>query len=183
MNTKTIRTFMEKYNADMMESIDMFASERGIQLTNPSFKGIDIDQSFQEFTNFLTEYATNLSKNDVSKKMTIEGIKNNFNQATNHSFAEKVDVHYKDMPSIITSYLEHMDDVETNLAEAKSVLLEHCVSPEYIGVLDELWENYNEHLTPLFYEMVDHTIMSSGYYTKQRLFHGAPSNDKKIVFV
>lgn len=183
MKTENVQSFMEKYDAEMMYYVNNFASERGVQLTGLSFKGINVDESFNEFTSFLKEYCTNLSKNGVPKNFTIDAVKENFNKATEHSFAEKVNVKYMDMPSIITSYLEHTTNIEKDLSHAKYVLMEHSIAPEYVGILDDLWECYNEKLSKNFYEMVDHTIACSGYHTNKQLFGKKSSSNENVVFV
>ena len=110
-------------------------------------------------------------------------MKENFNKATEHSFAEKVDVKYMDMPSIITSYLEHTTNIEKELSHAKYVLMEHSIAPAYVGILDDLWECYNEKLSKNFYEMVDHTVACSGYHTNKQLFGKKSSSNENVVFV
>ena len=183
MKTENVQSFMEKYDAEMMHYVNNFASERGVQLNGLSFKGININESFNEFRSFLKEYCTNLSKHGVPENFTVEKVQNKFNDATEHSFSEKVDVKYMDIPSIITSYLENMTGVEKDLDLAKSVLMEHSIAPSYVGILDDLWECYNEKLSKNFYEMVDHTIACSGYHTDKKLFGEKSSADEKVVFV
>ena len=165
MKTENVQSFMEKYDAEMMHYVNNFASERGVQLNGLSFKGINVNESFNEFTSFLKEYCTNLSKNGVPKNFTVDDVKKNFNKATEHSFAE------------------HTTNIENELSHAKYVLMEHSIAPEYVGILDDLWECYNEKLSKNFYEMVDHTIACSGYHTNKQLFGKKSSSNENVVFV
>lgn len=176
-----IQVFSEKYDREAMQYIDEISRERGLVLTRSKLKAFNINESFNDFSQYLKEYAEYKVKNknneQASPQDTIRESVRNFIKT--QMFKES-DLLYSDIPQFIESYINGIETLREAVDSAKDIMMEGDIDYDAIADVNDFTDNFMDSLHESFDPLMDKILMASGYVTSKVLMNPKKSAKKPI---
>lgn len=175
-----VTRFMESYNEEMMSDIDRLSRETGLVAHHYKMPAVNLQESFDQFTQYLEGYAKykteNMSNPKASPQEKIRETTSRFCE----SLFKPLDLKYSDIPGFIASYLEGTQKLTSKVDELKSVMTEAGVDPSDIGDVNDFCDQFMEKADGVFYPLMEKFVRASGYTTRHALKRGAPKKETPV---
>ena len=184
-----IKSFFEKYDREAIQSIDALSKDFTLNHASKEltrFKAVNINEGFDIFDNYLKGYASHMIKSAgspdaLSVKEIREAVDKFF---TNKNLFEPMEIGYKELPNLITGYVEGVDRIIKTIDEIKSDMTDAGVAVESVAEVNEISDRFVEKLNEAFYPLVESSLWASGYNAKKKLASAsARPKPSKVVFV
>lgn len=175
-----IKEFTEKYNREMIESIDSLSNRTGYKENKLTMPVVNLTEATHNFDVFMRGYADYKKKHIGDTSLSNEEIFENTN-----AFINKPDMFTEDkvlivnLPGYIQSYLESVDTISKTADDIKSDMTESGVDMESIGAVNGFVDSFVERMQEQFYPVMDRILWASGYNARQRLSKAGTSTAAK----
>lgn len=183
-----LKEFTEKYNADMMSSIDKMSNELAYEANGYTFPLFNLKESVDSFIQFLEGYGKfhidNNGKLPVSQEHILEQTEK-FISDEKTMFIETA-VKYKEIPEFITEYVNSIRKINDATNKVKSNMIIEGIDNKYIGDTNIIVESFTEKLQDKFYPVMEKMLWASGYTSSQRLANAgksAKTTETRPVFI
>lgn len=182
-----IKNFSEKYNRDMITSIDHISKDRALNLKGATINLHNMAESVNSFVMFLEGYSgyliTNIGKPEISPH---EVIKENFNAfiKSDENFKE-ASVKYSDLPAYVQSYVEGINKILESVDKVKREMSEAEIYTEAIADVNDFVDSFMDRMDESFSSDMDQMLWASGYNSAMRLFKNRSPKKKEnaVVFI
>ena len=161
-------SFCEKYDGEAIESITIMSND--ISLTHHKFDGMKLNESAAMFVKALRGYVDLCCEHVTDEESTQPA---DFITECNTYIATKLfseeKIPYQHASSMVSSYLEHIHELESTEDELKTKMLEAGTPGEQVGGLTDMVEVYLSQLDEKMESVMDGLLWASGYRSKERL--------------
>lgn len=179
-----LQEFTERYDREAMESIEEISKDFGLNIHKSSLNLFNLQESFDQFTKYITSYAKYVVENvNNPKASSRESISFSVNKFINEQLFKEANIEYSDLPSFIESYVNGINNLNLAITEAKDIIND-CdeVDPIYAGDINEYTDMFISRLEESFNPAMDKILWASGYNSKQVL-SGKKKDNSKPVFL
>lgn len=167
---KAIREFTEKYNDEMIMSIDKLSKELGYKENGFTMNAVDIKESTDQFKTFIEGYADYQKKNiDNDKAESLEAIKEQTNKFIDKKLFNETKVPYPELPAFVESYINSINDMQAAMENVKYDMMVTGVNQDAIGLVNEFVDIFTEKMQGRFYPIMENVLWASGYKANERL--------------
>ena len=165
-----LNLFTERYDREAIESIEKISNEYGLNIHKAELDLFNIQESFDQFTKYITAYANYVVENVNNPKASSESISYSVNKFISDQLFKESKVRYSDLPSFIESYVNGINTLNLAITEAKNIILD-CddADNEYAGDINEYVDVFMDHLEESFTPAMNKILWASGYNSKQIL--------------
>lgn len=166
-----IKGFYEKYNRDMIMSIDSVSKDHSLVLTEAKMKLSNIQESFEMFNQYLKGYAGYVVENKNNPKASPQDvIRETVDKFISNELFKESEVKYPDLPKFVQSYVEGINTILETVDTIKSYLTEADVQTESISDVNDFVDKFIDRLNESFDSDMNKILWASGYNSSQRIF-------------
>lgn len=175
-----IQNFLEKYDAESMDSIDRVSGELGLRASGSTIPVFNIKESFDRFDEYLRGYGQYKIENIENPKASPqETIRENVASFINNHIFECAEIQYPKLPEFVQTYLEGISSLLETIDGVKHDMMVEGVDMEAVGDVNDFTDHFMDKLQEHFDPAMDRILWASGYNAHQRMMH--PSNEDKEV--
>lgn len=184
---KSLKEFTERYNKEMLESIDAMSKELGYRVNNYNMVATNMSESVASFKEFLEDYGKHkIEELTKGATFTQEKIMERTNDFINQELFKEAAVPYSKLPEFVTSYIEGVKAIIETTDKVKRDMTEAGVDAEYVGDINEMVDRFSERMDESFNIVMEKMLWASGYNSRQRLSKAGTAKKKdnqKPVFI
>lgn len=165
-----LKEFTEKYNSEMIESIDDVSKNFGYNISGYKMPVVNINESVNNFKIFMEGYLDYEKKyvgNYPTPHERVVEQTNAFIESAELFKEEKIP--YSEIPNYVKSYVEGIKTLSDMTDKVKEGLMECGTDIEYIGDVNSFVDKFTERMQESFYPVMDQILWASGYNARQRL--------------
>ena len=183
-----VKEFTEKYNREMLESIDELSNRRGYKENKLTMPVVNLTEATHKFDIFMRGYADYKKKHIDGDSLSNDQIFENTNTFINDPgmFTEDA-IMITNLPGYIKTYFESVNTIGSMADEIKNDMTESGVDLESVGAVNGFVDSFMERMQGKFYPVMDQILWASGYNARQRLSKAgtstAATNNSKPVFI
>lgn len=165
-----LKEFTERYDREMIESIDDLSKNFGYNINKYTIPVVNINESVNKFKTFMEGYLDFEQKNvdnyPVDHKTVVEQT-NNFINSDELFNEEKL--LYSELPEYVKSYVEAIKTVSDLTDSVKLGLMECGSDSDHVADVNSFVDAFTERMQTKFYPVMDQILWASGYNARQRL--------------
>jgi len=166
---RVLRDFLENYPDEAINSIVKLANDRS--LTWHKFKGIELTESVQKYTDFIkgyAEYRIDEIKDPKMDKIINEAVREKGNVILSDLFPENA-VRYPEASQLVENTLQHISELPDLITSLQSGMMEAGVDQESVGMISELANQYSAYFQERVDSVMDTLLWASGYHASKIL--------------
>ena len=163
-----IKEFTEKYNQDMMQSIDDLSNNFGLNANRKTISVVNMKESVELFKEYLDGYKDYYISNP-EQKLSKEDVIDRTKKFVENGCFESVDIFYKEIPTFVSSYIEGINSLSEMTNNVKRVMTEANIDSEIIGDVNDIVDTFTESMQNNFYTIIEKMLWASGYNASQHL--------------
>jgi len=176
--------FTEKYDREFMEYVEDCASNIGIKYHKIGFDGFDIVRAIDQYKTFIENYSNYKISHINDDKATEQDI---IVERVNNDIEEKLfvkdKIQYAKATSIIESYLQGLQDIDSTEESCKKKMFEAGVDHESIGDLTSFTQKFITKLNTIMESTMETFGKGSGYYSNKILLNPNTPKKQEEVFL
>lgn len=175
-----IKAFSERYNRDMITSIDTISREKGLVLNGATMKLSNLKESFEMFNEYLKGYAWYMVENKENPNASPqEVIRETVDKFISDELFKESNVKYTDLPQFVQSYVEGVNTILETIDSIKSSMSDAEVVTEAVSDVNDFIDSFMTRLDESFTNDMDRILWASGYNSAQKLF-GKHKKEKHV---
>lgn len=175
-----IKAFSERYNRDMITSIDTISREKGLVLNGATMKLSNLKESFEMFNEYLKGYAGYMVENKENPNASPhEVIRETVDKFISDELFKESNVKYTDLPQFVQSYVEGVNTILETIDSIKSFMSDAEVVTEAVSDVNDFVDSFMTRLDESFTNDMDRILWASGYNSAQKLF-GKHKKEKHV---
>ena len=165
-----IKEFTEKYDHEMIESIDGLTRELGYSANGYTMPVFAIKESVDAFVTFMEGYADyKIKHSDDKDAISQEKILEQTSEFIDKQcFAEKT-ITYPEVSSYVKEYIDSIKILSDTTNKVKAQMMDESVDPEYVGDVNSMIDEFTEKMQSKFYPVMEKMLWASGYNARRRL--------------
>lgn len=184
---KSLKEFTERYNKEMLESVDAMSKELGYRVNNYKMVATNINESVGDFKTFLEGYADyKIKELKEGTQLTQEKIMEQTKDFIDQTLFKEAAVPYPELPNFIRSYTEGIKTIIDTTNNVKRLMTEAGVDATYVGDVNTMVDQFSEKMDNQFHAVMEKVLWASGYNSRQRLSKAETAKRKdnqKPVFI
>lgn len=160
--------FCEKYDGSAIESITALSND--ISLSDHKFNGIAFSENALMFLKAITGYADRCCEHvDDEEDLQCKTFISECHTFVEEKMFQDEMIPYQKASGLVTSYLEHLMDLETAETNLTEKMISANVPGEQVGGINEMVNDYLDQLGKKIEPVMERLLMASGYRSQQRL--------------
>lgn len=165
-----IKEFVESYDSEMLESIDIMSKELRYSANRCKFPVFNLNESVSAFVIFLEGYGDYKIKhlNDENKIGRDEIMENTKKFIESECFKE-AGILYPEIPNFIKSYTDAIKTLSETTDKVKSAMTSNEVDYESVGDVNEMVDCFTEKMQEKFHPIMEKMLWASGYNARRKL--------------
>lgn len=162
-----LKDFQSRYTREMIKSITEYCEDQYLKDTNLS---TTCDKEYYEqFIGFINDYKNYKIENIHNEKAkSNEALMSGYNKTISDFYTKDINIKYKNIPSLISNFIEHMSILENTIVDTYNVLLENGVDNESVGNTTIYSEIFIEKYYNNIKSLMDSLLKKSGYFIKTK---------------
>ena len=176
-----IKTFMEKYNREAIQSIDEVSKDYALNISDSKIKAFNLNESFNIFNQYIRGYANYKIENvNNPNASTRDTIKESVEKFVNTQIFKETYLKYSELPSLITDYTNGINLLIETVDQIKSDMIDADINQEDIGDINEFTDLFIDKLHESFYPTMTRILWASGYKSKNKLYNKDSNSTPKV---
>ena len=176
-----IKEFTEKYDQEMLESIDRVSKELGYEVNGYTVPAFNLNEAVTSFVSFLEGYGDYKVKNINNEKAeSQEKILEQTENFIKEGCFKEAAIKYPDIPDFIKGYVESIKILLDTTDKVKSYMSEADVNPTYVGDVNQMVDQFTEAMQDRFYPVMEKMLWASGYNARRALAKSGKAPEKKV---
>lgn len=167
-----IDDFFNKYNKNMIESIDNMSTDPSNKLTRGKMKLFNVNESIDNFNKYLQGYCKyKIDNKDNPEASSQDTIMEAVDKFINDNKPKEVDIKYTDVSDNISKYLENINTTIDNINNVTSSMVENNINNNDIACINKIVDDFTNTFVECIDDNMDRILWASGYNSRQKLKH------------